>query len=65
MVSDPDGYRVFGKKKHIVRIDDEMAKRAFDAMYGVWDYLLKKEARSRRRKKRLQKVGIDNKRKSY
>ncbi len=39
-----------GKKNATVMIDNEMAKRAFDAMYGVWSLLLEKEARSRRRK---------------
>lgn len=50
-----DGYGVFGKRKHIVKIDSAMAERAFTAMYGVHDLLVKKEARSRRRKRRHKK----------
>ena len=44
-----------GRKRATVMIDNEMAKRAFEAMYGVWDFMLKKEANSRRRKKHCRK----------
>lgn len=49
-MSEPHGYGVFGKRKHIVKIDHEMAERAFAAMYGVHNLLVQKESRSRRRK---------------
>ena len=52
------GYGVFGKKKHIVKIDHAMAERAFAAMYGVWNLMVKKEARSRRRKDLKKKIGL-------
>ncbi len=51
-----------GKKRATVMIDNEMAKRAFEGMYGVWNFLLKKEARSRRHKKNIKKISLDNKR---
>lgn len=55
-MSDPHGYSVFGKRKHIVKIDHDMAERAFAALYGVHNYLLKKECRHRRRMKKNKKV---------
>ena len=48
-----------GKKVATVMIDNEMAKRAFEAMYGVWSLLLEKEARSRRRANSMKKISVD------
>lgn len=55
-----DAYGVFGKRKHIVKIDSAMAERAFTAMYGVHDLLVKKEARSRRRKRKCKRKDLTN-----
>ncbi len=53
-----------GKNKSVKMIDSDMGKRAFDAMYGVHAYLVEKEARSRRHKKNIKKILVDNTAKS-